>query len=301
MQEKWASKLYGGTWTVVLLLGPALFMFGLFMLWPTVSSLYVAMCSWTGFSPDSLFIGFDNFKNLWNDVQFWAGIKHTLYYVVVGGLWNYVFAFLFAFALNNPRFAGKKFYQTFIFFPTFISVVGVAILWARLYDPQDGLINRLITAAGFSGIDWLSSQHGMTSIIIAAVWAGVGGGMILLLAGMKRIPDTYYEAARIDGATEARVFWHITLPLLKDVIYVSLSLWFIGAMQVFGLVQALAGPDVPLDMVTISTYQYAISFNARDNVFMMGRGTAMSVVLVLMIVFFMGILRLLFGRRELEY
>ena len=295
------SKLYGGPGMVLVLLGPALLLFGLFVVWPCLDAVAVSMSSWSGFSPDARFTGLENYRNLLNDNRFWMGLKNTLYYVVVGGAAHFLFAFLFAVALNSPVFSGKKLFQTAIFFPAFISAAGSAILWARLYDPKDGLLNRLLEGAGQPGVEWLASENAMNSIIIASIWAGVGGQMILLAAGMRRIPASLYEAARIDGAGEAQVFWHVTRPLLKDVTYVALSLWLIGSMQVFGLVQALAGPAVPLEMETVSTYQYAISFNARDNIYMMGRGTAMSLVLVLFIVAFVALLRAAFGKRELEY
>ena len=286
---------------VLIMLGPALLLFGLFMLWPAIDAIYVSLCSWSGFSPEARFIGLDNYRNLASDTRFGTSLLNTFYYVILGGVGHFVLAFLFAYALNHPRFARKKLYQTLIFFPSFISVVGVAILWARLYDPKDGLLNRMLDAVGLTQVVWLSSEHAMNSIIVSSIWAGVGSQMILLVAGMKRIPADLYEAARIDGASEAQVFWRITVPLLKDVTYVALSLWLIGSLQVFGLVQSLAGPQVPIEMETVSTYQYAISFNARDNIYMMGRGTAMSVVLVIAIICFAGLARVLFGKRELEY
>lgn len=301
MSTRVRGNLIGGPGTVAVLLGPALLMFGLFMAWPAADALRVSMSSWTGFSPQSAFTGLENYRNLAGDERFRISLKNTFYFVIVGGIGHFFFALLFAFCLNHPRFAAKKFYQTVIFFPSFVSVVGVAILWARLYDYNDGLINRILQVFGGRGIDWLAAENAMNSIVLASIWAGVGGQMIVLLAGMKRIPPELLEAARIDGANEWQVFRHVTLPMLKDVLYVALSLWLIGSMQVFGLVQSLAGPGIPVDMETISTYQYAISFNARDNIYMMGRGTAMAVTLVLCIVLLVSALRLLFGKRDLEY
>ncbi len=295
------TLVFGGPGTALLMVAPALFLFSVFMLWPAIHALFVSMNSWTGFSPETEFVGLGNYASLINDGRFWTGMGNTLYYVLVGGVGHFVFAFLFAAALNNPKLAGRKLFQTLIFFPSFISVVGVAILWARLYDPSDGLLNQLLAALGMTRIIWLNEQNAMNAIIVSSIWAGVGGQMIILLAGMRRIPPEYYEAARIDGANEIQIFWRVTLPLLKDVTYVALSLWLIGSMQVFGLVQALAGPQVPPSMETISTYQYAISFNARDNIYMMGRGTAMAVTLVIVIVLLVGVTRLIFGKRDMEY
>jgi ABC-type sugar transport system permease subunit len=295
-------NLYGGWGMIAFMLAPALLLLGLFVFYPAVNALWVSLSSWSGFAPQSQFIWFDNFSNLlFHDPRFWASFLHTLFYVLVGGIVHFTFALLFAWALSHPQLAGKKVYQTLVFFPAFISVVGVATLWARLYDPKDGLLNRLIEALHHTGITWLAPDNAMRAIIVASVWAGVGGQMILLLAGMRRIPSSIYEAARIDGASETQVFWRITFPLLRDVTYIALSLWLIESMQVFGLMQALAGPDLPLELETVSTYQYSISFNARDNIYMMGRGTAMAVVLVAVILLMAGVTRLFFSRRDIEY
>lgn len=301
MESTTRSNLFGGKGLAAAMLGPGLALFVLFTLWPALDALYVSTCSWTGFSPEVEFTGFENYLNLFGDARFWASLKNTFFFTFVGGIGHFAFAFLFSAALNSPGFAGKKYFQTLIFFPAFISVAGVAILWARLYDPTDGLLNRLLSVCGFSPVTWLNDQNAMYSIVMASIWAGVGGQMILLLAGMRRIPPAYYEAARIDGASEIQVFRHVTVPLLKDVAYVALSLWLIGSLQVFGLVQALSPDEIPIEQETVSTYQYAISFNARDNIYMMGRGTAMAVVLVILIVLLVSLVRLLFGKRELEY
>jgi ABC-type sugar transport system permease subunit len=326
-------NLYGGWGMIALLLAPALVLLGLFVFYPAVDAIIVSLSSWSGFAPRSQFIGLENYRSLlFTDARFWASFRHTLYYVVIGGIVQFTFALLFSWGLSHPRLRGKKVYQTLLFFPAFISVAGVATLWARLYDPKDGLINRLlvgchldallhtlahaynwvlltlhlpdgwlVTGPDPSGVTWLSPANAVNSIIIASVWAGVGGEMILLLAGMRRIPASYHEAARIDGASEARVFWHVTLPMLKDVAYIAVTLWLIGSLQVFGLVQALAGPEVHYEMETVATYQYAISFNNRSNIYMMGRGTAMALLLVTTAVILAAIARLIFGKRELEY
>src|ERR1044071_1523039 len=122
MSAQRKSPLYGGTGMVLLLIGPSLILFALFVLWPAIDAVAVSMSSWTGFSPSATFTGLENYRNLWGDSRFWKSFAHTLYFVVLGGIGHFVFAFLFASALNNPQFRAKKIYQTLIFFPSFISV-----------------------------------------------------------------------------------------------------------------------------------------------------------------------------------
>jgi len=256
------------------------------------------------------------------DGFFRACVRNNFRYMILGGVFHFVFAFVFAAALNLPRFRGAKFYRTMIFFPSFISAVGVAILWQRIYDVRYGLLNGLLQGAAnlvsrilspitgaFGGepvrlliepIEWLSGDNMFNSIIAAGVWAGVGSQMILLVAGMQRIPPSYYEAARVDGASERRVFFNITIPMMREVILITLTLWVIGALKVFGLVQAMSITHDEKSSV-ISVRQYELAFSNRDNIYQMGYATAMTVVLLVLIVVLALGLRLLRGEDELEY
>jgi ABC-type sugar transport system permease subunit len=219
----------------------------------------------------------------------------------VGGVFYFIFAFLFAVALNNSRFRGRKFFQTMIFFPSFISAVGVAVFWKLLYDAKSGLINLTLEGMGVSAVQWLSPDNTITSVIIMIVWAGVGGKMILLLAGMRRIPKDYYEAAEIDGATVPQQFFHVTVPMMREVIIIALSLWMIGSLKVFGFVQALMGSGMHDKCQVVSTLQYEYAFSNRACTFLMGRATAMAVAQLAVILLLVGIVRLFREKESLEY
>jgi len=256
------------------------------------------------------------------DGFFRACVKNNFRYMILGGIFHFIFAFIFAAGLNIPGFKGVKFYRTMIFFPSFISAVGVAILWQRIYDVRYGLLNSLLGGIGkvltiltspittalhggqvrfvFEPVEWLSGDHIFNSIIMAGIWAGVGSQMILLVAGMQRIPPTYYEAARVDGATERHVFFHITIPMMREVILITLTLWVIGSLKIFGLVQAMTILHDEKSSV-ISVRQYELAFSNRDNIYQMGYATAMAVVLLVLIVVLALGLRLLREQEELEY
>lgn len=295
------THLFGGPWTAVLLLAPGLLLFTAFVAYPAVQALTVSTQSWTGFSPEPIFVGTDNYDALLHTDRFWSAVRNTLYFTAVGGVIHFGLAFLFSAALHHPSFAAKKFFQTIIVFPSFVSVVAVATLWAGLYNAEEGLINAMLAMVDIEGIRWLAQEHAREAFLAPIVWSGLGSHVLLLLAGMRRIPASYMNAARLDGATELQVFWHVTLPMLKGVTYTALALWIIGGMQIFGVVQTMLGPEVPEYAETMTTYQYAISFNAKDNIYLMGRGSAIAVFLVAMILLAVGALRLLFGKRELEF
>ncbi len=238
----------------------------------------------------------------WNegDGFFRSCVRNNFTFMIVGGVFHLVFAFMFASALSLPAFRGKVFFRTMIFFPSFISAVGVAMLWQRVYDTRAGLLNFGLQLLAINPVEWLSGHNMLNSIIACGVWSGVGSQMILLLAGMQRIPETYYEAARIDGASDGQVLRHVTLPLLRDVILIVVTLWVIGSLKVFGLVQAFAiGAEETWSVISVR--QYELAFSNRDNIYMMGYATAMSVVLLVLVVVFAAGLRALRQQEQVEY
>ncbi len=283
-------------------LAPAAILFLLLFAVPAVSSLYVSLCKWTGFTPQMEYRGARNFYKLFfEDTKFWHAVKNNLWIMVVGGVVFFTFAFLFAGALNSKVLRGRKFFQTMIFFPAFISVVGTATFWKLMYDPTSGLINLLLGAVGVSGPKWMSAENAINSIIIMMVWAGVGGTMILLLAGMRRIPRDYYEAAEIDGASAPQQFFHVTIPMMREIVLIALSLWMIGSMKTFGGVQTMLGPSIHAQNQVISTLQYEYAFSNRSCIFMMGRATATAVVQVIMVLSLVAIVRIFRERTSVEY
>ena len=295
------KRLGGWLGAPLLFVGPALVLFLVLFGVPAASSLYVSLCKWTGFTPRMEFRGLANFFKLCADARFWYAVWNNLWIMVVGGAAFFFFAFLYAAALNDARLRGRRFFQTMIFFPSFISVVGVAIYWKRVFDVDSGLINLALKGGGLEPVQWLAAENAINSIIVMMVWAGVGGTMILLLAGMRRIPKDYYEAAQIDGASAPQQFLHITLPMMREVVIIALSLWMIGSMKVFGYVQALLAPDINDQCQVVSTLQYEYAFSNRRCIFMMGRATAMAVVQVVMVVVLVWLVRRLREKESVEY
>ena len=293
----------GGWWgPPALFLAPAVVLFALLLAVPAAQSLWVSMCKWTGFTPRMGFTGLRNFHRLFfEDTKFWHAIRNNVWIMVVGGVTFFSFAFLFAAALNSKYLRGRKFFQTMIFFPAFISIVGTATFWKLMYGPSSGLINLMLKSVGIDGPKWLSADNGINSIIIMMVWAGVGGTMILLLAGMRRIPKDYYEAAEIDGASAPQQFFHVTLPMMREIILIALSLWMIGSMKTFGGVQTMLGPTINAKTQVISTLQYEYAFSNRDCIFMMGRATAMAVVQVAIVLSLVAVVRLFREKASVEY
>jgi len=296
------KKKFGASWgTPVLFLAPAVILFGVLFAYPAISSLYVSLCEWTGFTPRMAYTGWSNFAKLADDERFWHALGNNLWIMAVGGVFFFFFAFLFAAALNHRRLAGRKFFQTMIFFPAFISVVGVAMFWKLIFDSKSGLVNLALRGMGIEGAQWLSPDNAINAVIVMVIWGGVGGTMILLLAGMRRIPPDYYDASAIDGASAPQQFLHITVPMMREVILIALSLWVIGSVKIFGFVQTLLAPDINDKCQVVSTLQYEYAFSNRKCIFMMGRATAMAVAQVAIVLVLVGLVRLFREKKSVEY
>lgn len=289
---------------------PATLLMAVFMFFPALAAFKVALESWTGFSPVSRFIGGDNFTKMWIDRIFWDAFGNSVIWMIVGGLGHFFFAFLLATGLQDPEFRAKRFYQTLIIFPMFISAIGVAMLWKQLYDPNKGMINLLLATFGLANPiegspGWLDPNHGIYPLLLVSIWGGIGGQVILILAGLRRIPKSLYEAARVDGAGEFQCFYRISLPLMRDILKIAFVLWIIGSLQIFGLVQGMLGPNVQPKLHVVSTYMFELAFNNRNNIYSMGLATAMAVTLVIftliLVGLLMGVYRLIFGKDKLEY
>jgi ABC-type sugar transport system permease subunit len=319
----------GGWWGFSgLMIAPALIMIVLFLIYPACWAFRVAMQNWSGFSPVSHYAGFGNFTKLFNvsdllanlgqlhisdlfsDGIFFAALKNSIIWMLVGGLVHFFFGLVLATGLQNPGLRFKKFFQTMLIFPMFITAIGVAVLWRILYNPRQGLLNMFLSAFHLANPTngtpaWLSSDHGVYPLLLVSVWGGVGGQIILILAGLRQIPASLYEAARIDGASEWQCFWQISLPLMRGILKIAMVLWIIESLQIFGLVQGMLGPDIEPRSHVVSTYMFDTAFNNRSNIYLMGLATAMAVVLVVitlvLILLLLAAYRLIFGKEKLEF
>jgi len=298
----------------LVLAAPALILYTAFFVWPALQAFYVSLNDWSGFAPKMQFIGLANFRELFYETLYWRAVANNFIFMIGAGAVTFFFALLFSAVLSNRRFPMRRFFKTVLFSPYVVSVVAVAVLWTFIYDPSWGLLNtslsyfaRLLHRIGLVaaekpevGILWLGSwEMAIPSISAVMVWGGIGFYVVLLMAGIDRIPDDLYEAARIDGANERQNFFHITLPLLKDVLVIAVSIHIIGSLKQFGLIWAMTrGTNFTH---TMETYMYDVAFEPRTMSFRMGYGTSMTVVLFFMVVLLTFVFNLIMRRVEVEY
>ncbi|GAC1385332.1 MAG: sugar ABC transporter permease [Herpetosiphon sp.] len=283
---------------IVSFLAPALTLYGVFVLFPYCSAMVFAFTRWSGLSANIKFNGFNNFIKLYHDTKFWSALSHNgiaLLFLppIILGLALF-FAFLFT---QGTAFA--RFFRVAFFFPQVLSVVVVAVLWGFIYHPTVGLLNGFLEALGFKGLQsfpWLGDSRTVFGAVLGVViWQAVGFYMVLFVAGMQSIPNDFYEAAKIDGASQWVMFWSVTVPLLWDTIRTALIFVAIGAMDLFAIVLVMTngtgGPSRAADVVPTYLFQTAFS----DGQF--GYASAMGLVL-LVLVLVLSIVSLRFTSRE---
>ncbi len=269
---------------IVPFLALPLLLYGVFVLWPFAQALYFAFTKWRGFSPNRPFVGLDNFEKMAGDRLFWNALGNNAKMLVVLPLVTIALALLFAALIAQGRqtIRGGGFYRVVFFFPQVMSAVVLGILWGFIFHPTIGILNAALHAVGRD--DWQRTWLGdpqwvLWAIAVVAIWSSVGFFLVLFIAGMQAIPMDLYDAATLDGAGRWRMFWGITLPLLRDHVQVAVVFMAIGALDLFALVQVMAekgGPSRAADV--LARYMYDLAFSQSQ----FGYATAIGVVLLLL-------------------
>lgn len=259
---------------------PWLIGFVVFTAGPMLGSLYISFTRWEIVTP-STWVGLDQYERLLADDRFYLALWNTAYYVFFGVPLHLGLALLAALAVNmNLR--GIRIYRTLYYVPSLTPAVADAILWLWIFHPQWGLANGLLQWLGFEGLYWLQDPRlAKPSFIIMSFWT-IGVQMVILLAGLKGIPQHLYEAAAIDGANTWHRFWNVTLPMLTPALFFNLIIAIIRAFQVFtqAYIMTEGGPNYATLFYLL--YLYRMAF---EN-FRMGYASAMAWILFLVILVF---------------
>ena len=205
------------------------------------------------------FVGLANFREMLADPLVAKSLKVTAGYAL-GSIPLQIILSMGIALLLNQSIPGRSLWRTLYYLPSVVSGVGVAILWSWIFNPRIGLINSALKVVGIEGPRWIFSEEwALPSLIIMSVW-GVGGNMLLYLAGLQSVPTALYEAAKIDGANALRRFTHVTLPMVSPTIFFTLIMGIIGAFQFFTepLVMTRGGPNNAT--LSVLLYIYRKSF-----------------------------------------
>jgi cellobiose transport system permease protein len=211
-----------------LFIAPFYVIFAIFGLYPMGYTLWVALHDWPTFG-DHTFVGMANFTELLHDEQFWTAVRNTLGIFVVSTVPQLLLALLLASALNR-QLRGRTFFRMTIAVPIITSTAAVAIVFGQLYGRDFGLVNFLAQ----HHIDWRATPLASWFAISTMVdWRWTGYNALIYLAAMQSIPRDLYESAELDGASRARQFWQITVPLLRPTIIFTVVISTIGGLQLF--------------------------------------------------------------------
>jgi multiple sugar transport system permease protein len=291
-------RLMRKEWTAYLFLLPSLLQFGVLMVFPVIFSFYLSFHEWNILEPAKPFVGLDNYERLLTDRRVRQAIINTIYYTVVSVPATLFCGLLVALLLNN-QIHGRGIFRSMYYLPGVTSAVAVAVVWKWIFNGDFGLINYYLIQLGVISepIRWLTDPSlAMPAVIIVSVWGGVGGCMIIYLAGLQAIPDEMYDAAKVDGAGPIRTLFSITIPLLSPSTFFLLITSIIGAFQQFGLPYLLTAGGPVGRTTTIAYYLYTSAFKN----FEMGYAAAMSYLLFAMI-FVFTLLHMRFSYRDINY
>jgi multiple sugar transport system permease protein len=247
----------------------------LWVFWPALQGFYLALTRWDGVSAPQ-FVGLDNFREMAHDDVFRSAAGHTVLWLVLFGGLSALLGLAAALLLQQER-RGVGFYRAALFLPVVFSLVATALVWQAIYQP-DGVLNQLLGAVGLDSLRhaWLADQDtALYAVIVPALWRQIGYVMVLYLAGLKGIDPALYEAARVDGASAWQRFRHVTLPQLRSVNAVVLSVIIIDSLRSFDVVWSLTRGGPYHSSELLSTYMYSTAFQSLR----LGYGSALAVVI----------------------
>ena len=248
-----------------------------FVIVPVVMALVLSFSKWELLSvAGKQFVGLGNYRFLLTNKEFWNTIKNTIYFGAVKIPADIILSLLVAMLLNGS-IRGLSFYRTIYFLPVITSTVAVSAVWRYMYDPNFGFANVVLKWLGVGPQTWLyDPKLAMISVILVALWKGLGYDIIIYLAGLQSIPRMYYEAASIDGANAWQKFWKITWPLLSPVTYFIFIMSIINSFKVFSQIHVLTPGGGPLKSTEVMVlYIYRQAFQE----FRFGRAAAAAFIL----------------------
>jgi N-acetylglucosamine transport system permease protein len=287
---------------IIICLTPALMLFSIFMIIPTLSVFKMSLYKWGGLSAKKAFVGLNNFKILIGDANFLRSFENTIFIIVMVSIITMTIAIAFASILVRENIKGENFFRIIFYIPNILSVVVISSIFSAIYDPSQGLINsffKILKPESWVNIQFLGNQRIVIySIAGAMIWQAIGYYMVMYMASMCSIPVQLYEAAELDGAGKIRQFFDITLPLVWDTIRTTLTFFIISSINLsflFVKVMTSGGPDGSSEVFL--SYLYKQAYNNASY----GYGMAIGVIVFLFSFLLSGIINKITKRETLQY
>jgi multiple sugar transport system permease protein len=273
--QTWIDQEHISAW---LYLAPALILLSIFIFYPTVRLLCDSFYRWDGMG-ERTFIGIQNYRMLVEDDEFWQTVKNTFVFILGSVPAGMALSLVMA-LLIQKHLIGRDIFRTIFFAPVVTSLVAAGLVFVWLLNYDFGVLNLMLDTFGFAKVPWLvNDKYAMLSVIVMTIWKDAGYNMILFLAGLNNISESYYEAARIDGAGSWQMFWKITWPLLMPTTFFILVVRIIFSFRAFEQIYAMTkgGPVGSTTVFVYYIYEKAFKY------FEMGYASAAAIALLLIV------------------
>ena len=288
------KKLYSNKWVIFSLILPGILVFIFAILAPICLSVYYGFTDYSGMGQVK-FIGWKNYQELLVDKAFHRSLINSLLLAIGFICIQHPIALVVAAVLDKLQGKAEGFFRCVYFIPNVISVAVIAYLWKFIYNPDFGLLNNILHAFGYQGkINWFSPEYAIWSVLIVLIWHGFGWGMLIYYTGIKNIDPVLYEAASIDGANARTTFFRITLPLMKPVIQINVTMAVISALKQMETVYLLTNGGPGDSTQFAANYLYQQAFKA----FRYGYGNAIGVIFIIICVLVTVFLNKVFRDRQ---
>jgi ABC-type sugar transport system permease subunit len=268
-----------------LLLSPLILLFGLFTAYPFMYGVFISLHQWDGFGAKK-FIGLNNYIQALTDKALYAAVIHNVEYALGTVSGKLFFSFLLA-LLMNRTFRGVTFFRAVFFVPVVLSTTTVGVIWARIYDPVLGLLDNFLIKTGIISdpILWLGEPKlAIWSLVIVDLWKWIGYHTVIFLAGLTTIPDELFESASIDGANVLQKVFFITIPQLRGIILMNMTIALMGAFSVFDIVYIMTKGGPYKSTEVILTFMYNQTFAGGNTNYGYGSTIAMLLFLIILCV-----------------
>jgi len=281
---------------------PAVILFIIFMLIPTVNVFKMSLYRWGGYSNNKTFVGLNNFKILLEDMNFFRSFQNTILLIVCVTIVTMALSLVFAAILAREKIKGENFFRIVFYIPNILSVVVISAIFSAIYDPNNGLLNSILgifRGDGKAPVLWLGDQKLVIySLAIAMIWQAIGYYMVMYMASMASVPESLYESANLEGAGRIQQFFSITLPLIWTNVRTTLTFFVISSINLsFLFVKALTsgGPDGATEVFLSYMYKQAYTNSSY------GYGMAVGVVVFLFSFGLSALINFVTKREPLEF
>jgi ABC-type sugar transport system permease subunit len=279
-----------------LFVAPSLAIILIFIVVPIFQSLWFSFFDWKIGADEQEWLGLGNYQRLFADESFWNALRVTCIFAVVSVVAQMLLGYGIAAALLKDTWFNRV-VRSIFFFPTIVALATIGLVWRFLLDPSIGFVGGLTSAIGAEPIPWLQDTAlALPAVIFVSVWKNLGFTMVILLAGLTGVPAHVYEAARIDGANERQLTWHVTLPSIRPTLLFTTMILTINSLQVFDLVYVMTsgGPLFATD--TLVTKLFREGFTNFD----IGYASAIAWVLFALIMILSALQLRLFRYRDVD-